>query len=94
MIKPLGDWVLVESIIDENGVVSSTDITKTYQKGKIIALGEGFYHHGKLIPPSVKVGDVVYWEAHAEANTPPEIKRLNDKYELLLAARLMAVENV
>lgn len=92
MLIPLGDWVLVENIIEESVVMTPHDIEDSHQKGKVIEVGEGFWHNGTLIRPTVKPGDTVFWERLADSNTPPQIKRLNDNYELILGARLMAVE--
>lgn len=91
MLKPLRDYVLVEIIKRDTGVITSTDVTETDQYGKVLAVGDGAYEFGQFIKPDVEVGDMVYWEAYAEgSNVPKEIR--NKSQALIKASRIMAVE--
>lgn len=66
---PLGDRVLVEIPPREEKTASgiiipdtvSDDRTDT-KRGKVIAVGEGKYDDGKLVPLQVKAGDEVLFE--------------------------------
>ena len=63
-IKPLADRVLVEPAVAESKTASGIIIPDTAKekptKGEIVAVGEGARdENGKLVPLSVKEGDVV-----------------------------------
>jgi len=65
-IKPLHDRVLIKEIEDitvktESGIYlpETVDQDKGSKKGKVVAVGNGRYEHGSLIPMSVKVGDTI-----------------------------------
>jgi len=69
-IKPLSDHVFIEPIEDETTTESGIVIPDTADKerpmkGKVVAVGEGKRDDdGKLIPMSVKVGDVVLFKKY------------------------------
>jgi len=85
MLKPLGDYILLEPIkeemVTEAGIVlPETAEQEKPQKGKVIAVGSGrMKDDGTRIPPEVKVGDVVIFHQYG----PSEIKI--DKKEYLVA---------
>ena len=63
-VTPIGDQVLVRPSGADNveKTKSGIYIPETVQKekpeeGEVVAVGEGFYQDGKLIPLRVKVGD-------------------------------------
>lgn len=66
-IIPLGDKILIKNIesSSEKKTASGIIIPSTVKeesgnrKGKVMAIGEGKREDGKLIKPSVKVGDTV-----------------------------------
>ncbi|EMY59953.1 MULTISPECIES: co-chaperone GroES [Leptospira] len=64
-IKPLGDRVVVEPKNESEEKIGSIIVPDTAkekpQEGKIIAVGQGRYEDGKLIPLEVKVGDTVLY---------------------------------
>lgn len=64
-IKPLGDRVVVEPKNESEKKYGSIIVPDTAkekpQEGKIIAVGQGRYEDGKLIPLEVKVGDTVLY---------------------------------
>lgn len=67
-IKPLGDRVLVQELGNDDkekktasGIIlpDSHKEDKGARKAKVVAVGEGRYEEGKLIPVRVKAGDIV-----------------------------------
>lgn len=64
-IKPLGDRVVVEPKNESEEKIGSIIVPDTAkekpQEGKIIAVGQGRYEDGKLVPLEVKVGDSVLY---------------------------------
>ena len=75
-IKPLSNHVFIEPVGDETKTESGIVIPDTADKekpmkGKVVAVGEGKRdENGKLIPMSVKVGDVVLFKKYG----PDEIE--------------------
>ena len=69
-ITPLGDRVLVRpNAPEKEKTKSGIYIPDTVQKekpaeGEVIAVGEGWYQDGKLIPMKVKVGDKVMFSKY------------------------------
>lgn len=65
-IKPLGDRVLVQQAEGmektKGGIVIPDTAKEKPQEGKIVAVGPGRKNdEGKVIPPSLKVGDIVLY---------------------------------
>jgi chaperonin GroES len=65
-VKPLGDRVLIQALEakekTKGGILLPDTAKERPQEGKIIAVGEGKKNdEGKLVPLSVKVGDVVLY---------------------------------
>jgi chaperonin GroES len=65
-VKPLGDRVLIQALEakgkTKGGILLPDTAKERPQEGKIIAVGEGKRNdEGKLVPLSVKVGDVVLY---------------------------------
>lgn len=65
-IKPIGDKVLIQIPKREektpSGIIipdSVSEEQKDNKRGKVIAVGEGKYENGALVPMSVKEGDEV-----------------------------------
>jgi len=75
-IKPLSNHVFIEPVEEDKTTESGIVIPDTADKekpmkGKVIAVGEGKRdENGKLIPMSVKVGDVVLFKKYG----PDEIE--------------------
>lgn len=94
-LKPMHDYLLIEVLKPESTIIKSGDIRDSLflgRKGKVVAVGPGVWNQAgtELIKPSAKVGDIVYWEEAAEANTPEELRK--DRLALMKDARLMAKE--
>jgi chaperonin GroES len=85
MLKPLGDRIVLRVKKEEEksvgGIVLTTNAQEKPSTAEVIAVGEGKQtHHGKVIAPSVAVGDIVVFEKFAGT----EIK---DGAETLLIVR-------
>jgi len=66
MIRPLGNRVLLQPLEEEEksagGIVLPDTARKKPQQGKVVAVGPGkTLEDGRLVPLSVKVGDVVVY---------------------------------
>lgn len=93
-IKPKNDYILVEVLEEETGVITSSEPTFTErpQKGKVVAVADGYNpDNNEKIEIDVKPGDVVYWQGGASADTPPNL--VAQGLVLVRFVRLMGVEN-
>jgi len=88
-IKPVLDYCLAKKVERDTGAVTGSDIRDTHQLYEIVAVGEGVFEFGVFIKPSVKAGDIVYTQEHAEADTPKELEQKD--MALFKASRVMAV---
>lgn len=68
-IVPLGDRVLIRESEEKQSKTSSgiyipegADSDKGAKKGKVIAVGEGRYEDGRIVPIRVKEGDTVLFQ--------------------------------
>lgn len=68
-VRPLGDRVLLKEIKEsvsetKSGIIIPETVNddKGAKKGKVMAVGEGRYEEGKLIPVHVRVGDTVLFQ--------------------------------
>ena len=67
MLKPLGDRIVLRVKKEEEksvgGIVLTTSAQEKPSTVEVVAVGEGRHtHHGKVIEPGVKVGDLVVFE--------------------------------
>ncbi len=67
-IKPLGDRVLLLEVEEKTTKTDSgiyipetSDADKGAKRGEVVAVGEGRYEDGKIIPVKVKVGETVLY---------------------------------
>lgn len=92
-IKPLSDRVLIEPISKEDKTKSGIILPETADKerpeqGKVIAVGEGKpSKDGKLMPMSVKKGDVVLFTKYG----PNEIKVDGKEYLIAKEEDILAI---
>lgn len=67
-IKPLGDRVVVKPLAEESktksGIIIPDTAKEKSHRGEIIAIGDGKYDDGKLIPMVVKIGDKVLYREY------------------------------
>ena len=65
-IKPLAGYVLVEPAAKEtrtaSGIVLPESVDEKPQEGKILAVGDAIFDHGKEISSPVKVGDTAVYK--------------------------------
>lgn len=92
-IKPVGDYVLVEPLEEEEVttsglIIQSSNKGERPQKGKIVALGTGKKDEsGKKIAFSVEAGDVILFKKYA----PEDIELDGRKYLLMKEADILGV---
>lgn len=93
-IIPLGDRVLLKVSEDKNQskTVSGIFIPDTVDKekpeqGKVIAVGEGKYIDGKLVPLNVKVGDTVVFSKYGY----DEIKVGEEEFLIIKEDNILAI---
>ncbi|MFD1485759.1 co-chaperone GroES [Lacticaseibacillus baoqingensis] len=92
MLKPLGDRVIVQVVEEEEqtvgGIVLANNAKEKPQSGKVVAVGAGAQTpEGKVLPLTVKVGDVVVYDKYAGS----EVKNDGEKYLVLHEKDLMAI---
>lgn len=94
MVQPYNDYLLLEVLKVETGIISSAEDTvfDRPQKGKVLAIGDGYNPDlGKNEPSLIKVGEIVYWHRSADADTPPEL--VNQGQVLVRDCKIMGIEN-
>lgn len=90
MIEPISNYVLVEVIIEDRGVVTIADKEDSWQKGRVQSVSKYALDSSKEpATKTIKKGDVVYWEKFAEDNSAPDFKKRN--LELIDFSRIMAM---
>ena len=95
-VTPIGDRVLVRPSGMDNVETTKSGIyiPETVQKekpeeGEVIAVGEGFYQEGKLIPLRVKIGDKVVFSKYGY----DEVKIDGKEYFILKQDSILAIIN-
>jgi chaperonin GroES len=67
-IKPLYDRVVVKPLAEESktksGIIIPDTAKEKSHRGEIIAIGEGRYDDGELVPMTVKIGDKVLYKEY------------------------------
>jgi chaperonin GroES len=95
-IKPLGDRVLIKRAdasdlekSDKFGIIIPDTISKEKpEQGKIVAVGDGRRDEsGKLIPLSVKIGDMVIFSKYSY----DEVKSGSDEYIMVKEENILAI---
>jgi len=92
-IKPLRDHILIEPIRQEEkskgGIfLPDTASKERSEQGKIIAIGEGKKtDDGKIVPLSVKPGDIVLFSKYG----PSEIKIDDKEYLIASESDILAI---
>lgn len=71
MFKPLHNYILLERIEEENitagGIIIPDNAREKPSRGRVINVGDGVYVGEKLVPVSVKTGDVVLFAKWASS---------------------------
>jgi len=93
-IMPLGDRVLLKPLSSESenknqfGIIIPETVDKEKpEQGKVVAVGEGHYDDGKLIPVRVKVGDRVLFSKYGY----DDVKIGDEEYYILKEENILAV---
>lgn len=93
-IIPLGDRVLLKISEDKNGSKTPSGIfipdtvdKEKPEQGKVVAVGEGKYIDGKLIPLNVKVGDTVVFSKYGY----DEIKVDEEEFLIVKEDNILAI---
>ncbi len=90
-IKPLGDRVLIEIIeedIQKEGSLYIPDTAKEKpQEGKVVAVGNGRYEDGKLVPLDVKTGDTILYGKYSGT----DIKHEGKEYLIVRESDILAI---
>lgn len=72
--KPVGDRLIVQQVeADEktaSGIVLPDSAKEKPRQGKVLAVSEGRYEHGQLVPLSVAVGDEVLYDKFGGSEMP------------------------
>lgn len=91
-MQPVAGYVYGQEVTEDTGVITTTEVSDTKQRYKIIKVGDSYYDHGQLIETSsIKEGDIVIIQKHsAEGDTPPKLYAKG--YALFLFSRIMAKE--
>jgi len=67
-IVPLADRVVVKPLEEESktksGIIIPDTAREKSHKGKVITKGPGKYEDGKIVPLSVKIGDIVLYKEY------------------------------
>ncbi len=94
-IEPLGDRVLVKPFIEDvfekrtdSGIIIPETVDKEKpEQGEVMAVGEGRYDDGKLIPVKVKVGQKVIFSKYGY----DEVKVKDEELYILKEENILAV---
>lgn len=94
MLKPIGDHILVTPSAQEEttkaGIVLPGNAKEKPQEGKVIAVGQGKYHHGQLVSfkeMGIEVGQTVMFSKYG----PTEVKIDGDEYYILESGDVLGV---
>jgi chaperonin GroES len=90
-IRPLGDRVLIEvkdEEMEKQGSIYIPDTAKEKpQEGKVVAVGNGRYEDGKLVPLDVKVGDTVLYGKYAGT----EVKHGDNEFLIVRESDILGI---
>ncbi|MCL5795410.1 MAG: co-chaperone GroES [Patescibacteria group bacterium] len=90
-LKPLGDRVIVRQLESQDetkfGIVLPSSAKEKPQEGEVLAIGEGKYLAGKLVPLSVKVGDKILFSKYGG----DEIKIDGKELKILQESDILAI---
>lgn len=94
-ITPLGDRVLIKPFLatetdtkNDFGIIIPDTVSKERpEQGKVIAVGEGRYEDGKLVPLKVRVGDKVIFSKYGF----DEVKVDGDELYILKEDSILAI---
>lgn len=90
-IEPLADRVVVKPVEKESktksGIIIPDTAKEKSHQGKVIAVGKGKVVEGQIVPPEVKVGDMVLYREYGGE----EIKLDNEDVVILKEEDILAI---
>lgn len=94
-VTPLGDRVLLRPLdesetgsVTASGIIIPDTVSKDKpEQGEVVAVGEGKWDDGKLIKPTVKIGDRVVFSKYGY----DEIKVGDKEYYILREQNILAI---
>lgn len=90
-LKPLNDKIIIKQIEEEektkSGILLASSAKEKPSIGKVIAVGPGKKHDGKVIPMDVKVGDKVAYSKYS----PTEIKIDDEEYLVISESDVLCI---
>jgi chaperonin GroES len=93
MFKPLHNYILLERIEEENitagGIIIPDNAREKPSRGRVINVGDGVYVGEKLVPVSVKTGDVVLFAKWASSAN--EVKIDGRDYVLIKETDILGI---
>lgn len=93
MFKPLHNYILLERIEEENitagGIIIPDNAREKPSRGRVINVGDGVYVGEKLVPVSVKAGDVVLFAKWASSAN--EVKIDGRDYVLIKETDILGI---
>lgn len=96
-IQPIGDRILIKPFLESDvapknsfGILIPDTVSKeTPERGVVLAVGEGRYHEGEIIPLKVKVGDKIIFSKYGY----DEVTVDDEKLYILKEDTVLAVIN-
>ena len=93
MFKPLHNYILLTRINEDNktagGIIIPDTAKEKPSRGRVIAVGDGVYENGTLIPVSVKPDDVVLFAKWASSAN--EVKIDGKDYVLIKESDILGI---
>lgn len=90
-LQPIGDKILVRPLdaesVSKGGIVLPESAKEKPQQGEVIAVGEGKYIDGKLVPLAVKAGQKVMFTKYGG----DEIKVDGEELKIITEADILAI---
>jgi len=91
-IKPLSNRALIKrssSPTSKGGILLPESVKEKPSQGEVVAIGPGkIDKHGKIVPMSINIGDLVVYSNYGGVEVPNENE---DKYLLLSEDDILAV---
>ena len=90
-LKPIGDKILVRPLeaesVSKGGIVLPDTAKEKPQQGEVLAVGEGKYVDGKLVPLQVKPGQKVIFTKYGG----DEIKLDGEELKIISESDILAI---
>ncbi len=90
-IRPLRDRIIIKRLNEEEktkgGIIIPDSAKEKPQEGKVVAVGNGRYEDGKLIPLDVKAGDKVLFAKYSGS----EVKIEGEEHLILREEEILGV---